>query len=52
MSKQKCQTGAAQGYVPNPRKGPRWPVIDTTNGGLEETAAKVGLGKIRGAGGG
>lgn len=23
------------------RKGPRWPVIDTTNGGLEETAAKV-----------
>jgi len=23
------------------RKGPRWPVIDTTNGGVEETAAKV-----------
>ena len=25
------------------RKGPRWPVIDTTNGGVEETAAKAGL---------
>jgi len=32
-----------------PRKGPRWPVIDTTNGGVEETAAKARLDSFIGA---